>query len=78
MIGKIFKNQDPMMGLPIETVPVIEDCYRAYKNFVKDRFDEELDTLNKPSESRCTSRASALRTVGASHESGMVAIATTE
>ena len=42
MIGKIFKNQDPMMGLPIETVPVIEDCYRAYKNFVKDRFNEEL------------------------------------
>ena len=47
MIGKIFKNQDPM-GYPVETVPVVEDCYRAYRSFVKDKFTEELDSLNRP------------------------------
>lgn len=47
VIGKIFKNQDPM-GYPVETVPVVEDCYRAYRSFVKDKFIEELDSLNRP------------------------------
>ena len=71
VIGKVIKNAEPSAGYPVETLPVVEDCYRAYMTFVKERFSEELDSLNQSpmSPSRCSSHASARQAMVTSNDS---------